>query len=146
MRDPSAFVEVARLYFDDDDVDRAVELLQYAAYALPGDERPWLARMEILFLRKEGHAFVAAARRFLEEFPKSSHWSEVVRLGWRLAPKELLFAAGRPEHRPSDAHYGAWPEVPNWIEAPWDLTSEVKAVELRGRILGTHAPEGMSAR
>lgn len=136
-QDPSTFVKVARLYFEDDDAERSIELLQYATDVLPAEEKLWLARLEILFLRRQADAFVTVARQFHERFPHSGAWGEVARLGYRFAPREMLFAAGRPSDQPMDAHYGAWPESPNWIEAPWDLTGEVLAVELRGRILGT---------
>jgi hypothetical protein len=26
-------------------------------------------------------------------------------------------------------HYGPWPHLPNWIQAPWDLTGEVIAAD-----------------
>lgn len=134
---PASLVKSARLYFEDGDSLRAVELLECASQALPAEPSLWLARLEILFLSRRGEAFVAAARRFRESFPQSPQWSEVERLGWRLAPQERLFAAGRPQGASGDEHFGAWPEAPNWIEAPWDLTGEVLAVELRGRVLGT---------
>lgn len=139
-KDPSEFIKVARLYFEDEDAERAVELLQYAADALPGEERLWLARLEILFLSRRADAFVTDAREFQKRFPKTAAWPQVARLGFLLAPKEMVFAAGRPTGQSVDSHYGAWPESPNWIEAPWDLTGEVLAVELRGRILGTARP------
>jgi hypothetical protein len=138
--DASGYIKIARLYFEDGDFERANELLQYLNEALPGEERPWLARLEVLFLCSDAAAFVEVARGFRERFPHSAAWGELARLGFRLAPKEMLFAAGRPEGQSLDEHYGAWPEAPNWIEAPWDLTGEVLAVELRGRILGTAGP------
>lgn len=139
-KEPSEFIKVARLYFEDDDAERAVELLQYAVEALPGEERLWLARLEILFLARRADAFVELAREFQKRFPDTKAWPQVARLGFLLAPKEMVFSAGRPTGQSVDEHYGAWPESPNWIEAPWDLTGEVLAVELRGRILGTARP------
>ncbi len=133
----SNVIKVARLYFEDGDGARAVELLDCAAAALPEEERLPLAALEILFLTRQGEAFVDAARAFHERFPASTHWSAIERLGWRFAPRERLFAGGRPQGTATDDHFGAWPESPNWIEAPWDLTNEVLAVELRGRVLGT---------
>ncbi len=138
--DVSGLIKVARLYFEDGDSPRAVELLDCAAAVLPGEERLRLAALEILFLARDGEAFVAAARAFRDRFPGSGRWADIERLGWRFAPRERLFAGGRPQDKAADAHFGAWPESPNWIEAPWDLTCEVLAVELRGRVLGTARP------
>ncbi|MBK8324498.1 MAG: hypothetical protein IPL06_17770 [Betaproteobacteria bacterium] len=138
--DVSGLIKVARLFFEDGDSPRAVELLDCAAAVLPGEARLRLAALEILFLARDGEAFVAAARAFRDRFPGSEHWAAIERLGWRFAPRERLFAGGRPKDKADDAHFGAWPESPNWIEAPWDLTCEVLAVELRGRVLGTARP------
>lgn len=135
--DVSSLVKVARLYFEDGDAARAVELLGCASAALPQEERLPLAALEILFLTRQGEAFVEAARAFRERFPASKRWADIERLGWRFAPRERLFAGGRPQGEAVDERFGAWPESPNWIEAPWDLTCEVLAVELRGRVLGT---------
>lgn len=134
-------VKMARLYFEDGDGARAVELLDCAAAALPREESLRLAALQILFLMRKGEAFVQAARAFRARFPNSPRWAEIERLGWRFAPRERLFAGGRPEGKANDEHFGAWPECPNWIEAPYDLTNEVLAVELRGWVLGTATPQ-----
>jgi hypothetical protein len=115
--DPSALIKSARLYFEDGDTARAIELLEQAGELMPRTERTQLAKLEIHFLRGDA-------------------WPEVARLGRRLSPHEPLFALVGPAESDAHDHYGAWPETPNWIEAPWDLTSEVLIVELRGRILG----------
>lgn len=134
-KDPAATIKAARLHFEDGDGERAVELLEFAIQTSPLEPRLWLALLEILFLERESEAFVRAARSFRDRFPQAAEWAEVARLGWRLAPREPAFASGRPVVKAADAHYGAWPEAPNWIEASWDLTAEVLAVELRSRVL-----------
>lgn len=139
--DVPGLVKMARLYFEDGDGTRAVELLDCAAAALPRSESLRLAALQILFLMRKGEAFVQAARAFRARFPNSPRWAEIERLGWRFAPRERLFAGGRPEGKANDEHFGAWPECPNWIEAPYDLTNEVLAVELRGWVLGTATPQ-----
>jgi hypothetical protein len=133
--DASAIVKSSRLYFEDGDTARAVELLRQAGDMLPHVERLLLAKLEIHYLDHNEAAFTETARIFAERFPSSTEWPAVARLGWRLAPDEALFANARPAKVARDEQYGAWPEVPNWIDAPWDLTGEVLAVEMRGRIL-----------
>jgi hypothetical protein len=135
--DVPSLVKMARLYFEDGDGGRAVELLDCAAAALPREENLRLAGLQILFLMRKGEAFVQAARAFRARFPNSPRWAEIERLGWRFAPRERLFAGGRPDGVANDEHFGAWPECPNWIEAPYDLTNDVLGVELRGWVLGT---------
>ena len=42
-------------------------------------------------------------------------------------------------------HYGPWPDLPNWIQANWDLTAEVVAVDFH-RILKRRAADARAAR
>jgi hypothetical protein len=144
-KDASAIVKAARLYFEDGDTARAVELLRQASDMLTRVEGILLAKLEIHYLDHNEAAFTETARIFAERFPGSSEWPAVARLGWRLAPSEALFANARPAKVARDDQYGAWPEVPNWIEAPWDLTGEVLAVELRSRILAASHTAGKPA-
>ena len=72
----------------------------------------------------------AVRRRF-----RSSVFATVV-IGVLLGIWGALLAAGTAS---ADERYGAWPEIANWIEAPWDLTSEVLAAELRSRLLALPA-------
>jgi len=52
-------------------------------------------------------------------------WCEITRLGRVLAPAEPLFGAKQGER--TFERYGPWPQLPNWLNASWDLTSEVLA-------------------
>jgi hypothetical protein len=56
----------------------------------------------------------------------------VHRLGNALVPDDSLFNAnGGPR---AHDQYGPWPDLPNWIQAPWDLTAEVLAAEFHGAL------------
>jgi hypothetical protein len=84
-------------------------------------------RLELLFLARDAAAFVACARDFRAVHREHAAWEEVLHLGRALVPGEMLFAAaGGPR---GHAHYGPWPDLPNWIQAPWDLTAEILAVD-----------------
>ena len=137
LADAGAVIKAARLHFEEDQVGLALELLELAAQEAPHEEALWLARLEILFLARDRHAFVAAARTFRAAHPTSTEWPEVERLGRALAPGEALFGAtaGPRAHE----HYGPWPHLPNWIQAPWDLTAEVVAADFH-RALREEAP------
>jgi hypothetical protein len=120
-------IHAARLYFEECKSDRALELLGLAVAQCPKDESLPLAQLEIAFLTQDPALYVGLATRFHDAHPASAHWSEVGRLGRALAPGDALFGdAGGP--RDTD-HYGPWPDMPNWIQAPWDLTAEVRATE-----------------
>jgi hypothetical protein len=136
LRDCAAVIKSARLYFEDGDIDRACELLECAADVNAKDETPWLAHLEILYLRRNAQVFTPQARRFHEAFPGSGRWPEILRLGLRLAPDDPLFHGARPREADIDEHYGAWPQVQNWIQAPFDLTGDVLAAEFHAKMRG----------
>lgn len=137
LRDVEAMIKSARLHFEDQRPDLALELLGLAIEEAPLEAALWLARLEILFLARESEGFVAVARAFREAHATSAHWPEVERLGRALAPGEPLFA-GKAGWKP-DESYGPWPHMPNWIQASWDLTAEVMAADFH-RALRPPAP------
>jgi hypothetical protein len=120
-------IHAARLYFEDRKHDRAIELLDLAVLQSPGEESLALARLEIAFLMRDAPLYVALAGAFRTGHASTAHWDEVCRLGRAIAPEEALFGSAQGP-RASD-HYGPWPDMPNWIHAPWDLTAEVRATE-----------------
>lgn len=136
LRDSAAVIKAARLYFEDDDIDRACELLECATDVNAKDETPWLAHLEILYLKRKARAFTPLAKRFHEHFPNSGRWPEVLRLGFRLDPEDPAFRLARPHEATGDEHYGAWPQVQNWIQAPFDLTGDVLAAEFHAKMRG----------
>ena len=138
LESPSRVVKAARLYFEDGQVDTALELLDVAIEQDSRAEALWLAQLEILFLGRNAPRFVETARAFRAMHPASDAWTEVARLGRALTPKEGLFgiASGPRDHD----HYGPWPDLPNWIQANWDLTAEVVASDFH-RILKQRAKQ-----
>jgi len=120
-------IKAARLFFEDDQPDLALELLELAAQEAPHESPVWLARLEILFLTRDAEGFVAAARAFRQAHGRHDAWTEVERLGRALVPGEALF--GETQGPRDHEHYGPWPHTPNWIQAPWDLTPEIAAAD-----------------
>ncbi|HEX4782680.1 MAG TPA: hypothetical protein VH301_18120 [Usitatibacter sp.] len=125
LENPERVVKCARLYFEDGQLDAALELLDMAIEQDSRAEALWLAQLEILFLSRDAARFVECARAFRALHGASGEWAEVARLGHAIAPREGLFGqkAGPRGHE----HYGPWPDLPNWIQASWDLTAEVLA-------------------
>lgn len=129
----SAIIKAARLYFEDATPRLAIELLHMAIEQHPETEALWLALIETLFLLRLPNEFCRVAARFRNRHPESAKWPEVARLGMLIAGDSLLFrgaAAGPRAHE----HYGPWPDLPNWIQAPWDLTPELRAAEFHARM------------
>ena len=130
-------IKAARLLFEEEEAELALELLEIAIEEAPLDESLYLARIEILFLTRDKDGFVAAARDFKAAHMKSAAWDEVIRLGRAIAPGEALFGAVRGPR--AHEHYGPWPHLPNWIQAPWDLTGEVLAADFHRAVHRGHA-------
>ncbi len=132
LESPERVIKSARLYFEDGHLETALELLDLAIDGSQ-DESLWLAQLEILFLARDAERFAERARAFRKRHEGSPHWIEVARLGRALAPEDALFGAKSGPRRHD--HYGPWPHLPNWIQANWDLTSEVLASDFH-RLLG----------
>jgi hypothetical protein len=130
-------IKAARLLFEEEEAALATELLEIAIEESPLDESLYLARLEILFLARDREGFVAAAREFRAAHAKSAAWDEVVRLGRAIAPDEAFFGNSRGPR--AHEHYGPWPHLPNWIQAPWDLTGEVLAADFHRAVHRGHA-------
>jgi hypothetical protein len=125
LESPARVVKAARLYFEDGELEMAIELLDAAIQQNSRAESVWLAELEILFLARDAARFVECARAFRALHAGSAAWGEVARLGAALAPTEAMFVSGA--FATSHAHYGPWPDLPNWIQANWDLTAEIIA-------------------
>lgn len=126
-------IKGARLLFEDGRAEAALELLQLAQEESPREAGFPLARLEILFLMRDAEEFAIAAQAFRERYPAHPAWPEIERLGRALAPASPLFASATRES--DHGHYGPWPDLPNWIRAPWDLTAEVMAADFRRAVL-----------
>jgi hypothetical protein len=133
LAQPERAVRAARLYFEEAKADRAQELLELASRISPAEPSLGLAQLEIAYLTRDAAGYVQAARAFKARFPAAAQWPEIVRLGQLIAPDESAFA-GAQAARAHD-HYGPWPDTPNWIQASWDLTSEVLAADFHLAII-----------
>ncbi|HXF77432.1 MAG TPA: hypothetical protein VN598_01100 [Usitatibacter sp.] len=136
-------IKCARLYFEDGQLAAALELLDMAIEQDSRAEALWLAELEILFLSRDAARFVECARAFRALHGASGQWAEVARLGHAIAPREALF--GTKGAARAHEHYGPWPDLPNWIQASWDLTSECLAADFH-RLLERRAGEARAAR
>lgn len=146
LRNAAGVVKSARLYFEDGDIERAAELLEFAGDANPGQEATALALLEILYLARRPRAFRAAARTYRERFPEGGAWGEIARLGAELLPENPLFKGAAPAEEDPHDHYGAWPRVQNWIQAPFDLTGDVLAAEFHAKLRGGAAAPPIAAK
>ena len=136
-------IRAARAAFEEDHPETALELLDLAIEQNSREQSLWLAQLEIVFLTRNPARFVECARAFHAMHPASEAWPEVGRLGRALAPGEPIF--GEPCGPRDHDHYGPWPDLPNWIQANWDLTAEVVAADFH-RLMKRRAGESRVAR
>lgn len=141
LRNFERTIKAARLIFEEDRGERALELLALAIEEDPACEPTRLAQLELAFLLHDASLFGEAAREFRQLNPQSPAWGEVARLGRTLAPDVELFG---PSQAPgAHEHYGAWPEMPNWLHASWDLTPEVRATDFHRAVMAS-PPTGVA--
>ena len=143
LEDVALVIGGARLYFDEGKTDRALELLDLAVQQCPFNEPLRLARLEIAFLLRDGPLYTALATELQRLRGASAAWREVARLGRAVAPSEAIFGAQQGDR--AHEHYGPWPDTPNWINASWDLTPEVLAVDYH-RLMARTAPPASKRR
>lgn len=127
LREIEYVIKVARHYFEEGRLDNAAELFALAIEQNPLEPTLRLAQLEIAFLGRDAELFTRLARELQAAIPGLPEWDEVLRLGRAVAPGEPLFGSSEPAG--ATGHYGPWPEMPNWIQASWDLTGEVLAAD-----------------
>ncbi|HUQ26955.1 MAG TPA: hypothetical protein VM051_00085 [Usitatibacter sp.] len=141
LANPANVVRVARLYFEEGKADRAQELLGLASKQAPGEATIRLAQLELAFLARDATRYLACAKDFREALPDRLEWADITRLGFALTPEEPLFAGARDTRAHAHAHYGPWPDTPNWIQASWDLTSDVLAADFHAAAMAQSTEE-----
>lgn len=127
LREIEYVIKVARHYFEEGRLEDAAELFALAIEQAPVERTLRLAQLEIAYLARDAGLFTRLARELHAAMPGLAEWDEVVRLGRAIAPGETFFGSDDPVG--ASAHYGPWPDMPNWIQASWDLTSEVLAAD-----------------
>jgi len=140
LQDPARVIKASRLAFEEGHAESALELLELAIEQNPFEKSLWLAELEVSFLLRDAERFVDSARAYRAAHPQSAEWAEVERLGRAIAPAETLFGARQGPR--THEHYGPWPHLPNWIQAPWDLTAEVSGADFRRAMLREEADDG----
>jgi len=144
LGDSARVVKAARLLFEDGQGERGLELLQVASDLHPSDDAMRLARFELLFLERDVQGYRRAVERFHHDRPGSPQWPEIRELGRKLGLEGELF---RDQGVRDNAfpQYGPWPGLPNWIQAPWDLSGEVAMAELHARMMAAHPIVSMAS-
>ncbi|MFM9971606.1 MAG: FimV family protein [Burkholderiales bacterium] len=126
---PAEVVEGARImYQEDQDVSRAVGLLQLAWSMNSQHLALWLCLFEIYWLEGMHAAYVDLGRRFREAFSIGHlEWPMIAKLGRELEPNNLLFR--------SDGLPAVEDNKPNWLNAQLDMMGHVLSREMRDQVM-----------
>ena len=110
---PQRLLRQAATVYDEGATDFAKRLLKFSAYSRPYTEEFWLALLELLYREKFTSDYVVNAKWFRQYHPDSTHWDEVVRIGYLLDAHEPLFGVASHWSHDEPAA-GVWlPSTPN---------------------------------
>ncbi len=91
--EPESIIDAARLYYEENQLGKACELLIYSVEERPQEIRYWLAQFELFRLEKMNRQFGELADKFQLLFASSDAWPKVRDIGHELDPGNPLFAA-----------------------------------------------------
>jgi hypothetical protein len=134
--DADSVINAARLYYEEDQRDKACELLTFGVEERPQETRFWLAQFEIFRLENMAGAFAELASKFHVLFGHTDAWPKVRHIGHELDPTNTLFAAAGREALAGEMHFD--PVAENWLNAPIDFTSDALITELRLALFDDH--------
>ncbi len=141
--EPDSIIDAARHHYEENQLQRASELLTYAFEERPGQLRFWLALFEIYRLEGRITEFGELAARFKNVHGGTDAWPKVQYIGRDLDPGQPLYSASLGRLGvPMDADFDAISE--NWLNVPMDFTSDVLMIELRQSLMaehGVHVPD-----
>jgi hypothetical protein len=92
--EPESVIHAARLYYEDNQLGKACELLIYAVEERPQESRFWLAQFELFRLEKMSPQFTDLAHKFQLLFADTESWPKVRKIGFDLDPANPLFTGG----------------------------------------------------
>lgn len=145
--EPKSIIDAARLYYEENQLAKACELLIYSVEERPQEIRYWLAKFELFRLEKMSRQFGELADKFQLLFGNTDAWPKVRDIGHELDPGNPLFAAATGTGTTSPEKFD--PANENWLNA--HASSDVSAqhisqalvADLRSALFGeyrvTHA-------
>lgn len=121
--EPKSIIDAARLYYEENQLGKACELLIYSVEERPQEIRYWLAKFELFRLEKMSRQFGELADKFQLLFGNTDAWPKVRDIGHELDPGNPLFAAATGTGTTSPEKFD--PANENWLNA--HASSDVSA-------------------
>ena len=135
--EPESVIHAARLYYEDNQLGKACELLIYAVEERPQEIRFWLAQFELFRLEKMAPQFTDLAQKFELMFGVDESWHKVQRAGFEFDPSNPLFN-GANGARQFDAAAENWLDAPVGGDAATQNISEALIADLRASLFAEH--------
>jgi pilus assembly protein FimV len=136
--EPESVIHAARLYYEDNQLGKACELLIYAVEERPQEVRFWLAQFELFRLEKMAPQFADLAEKFELLFGADKSWRKVQQAGFELDPSNPLFAGGASGSDQFDAAAENWLDAPAGGDAVTQNISEALVADLRASLFAEH--------
>jgi pilus assembly protein FimV len=135
--EPESVIHAARLYYEDNQLGKACELLIYAVEERPQETRFWLAQFELFRLEKMATQFTDLAQKFELLFGADKSWQKVQQAGWGLDPSNPLFSGASGSDQ-FDAAAENWLDAPAGGDAATQNISEALIADLRASLFAEH--------
>ena len=113
--EPESIIDAARLYYEENQLGKACELLIYSVEERPQEIRYWLAKFELFRLEKMSRQFGELADKFQLLFGNTDAWPKVRDIGHELDSGNPLFAASTGTGTTSTEKFD--PATENWLNA-----------------------------
>jgi pilus assembly protein FimV len=136
--EPESVIHAARLYYEDNQLGKACELLIYAVEERPQEVRFWLAQFELFRLEKMAPQFTDLAQKFELLLGADKSWQKVQQVGFGLDPSNPLFAEGANGSDQFDAAAENWLDAPAGGDAVTQNISEALVADLRASLFAEH--------
>jgi hypothetical protein len=136
--EPESVINAARLYYEDNQLGKACELLIYAVEERPQEIRFWLAQFELFRLEKMSPQFADLAQKFQLLFGDTNAWPKVRKIGFDLDPANPLYAAGATASGEFDPVSENWLNATVGSDALTQNISEALIADLRSSLFAEH--------
>jgi hypothetical protein len=134
LSSPEEIVQQARThYMEDNDVFKAIDLLEMAVSARRDSVRPWQALFAIYRRENMPERFQRLVLAYRGIFGQDANWPAIRALGLQIDPANALYSGASPdEDIPQDL-------VERWLGVPLDFTAHLLANEMHDQLMDTYS-------
>src|SRR5690606_6283169 len=133
LSSPEEIVQQARThYMEDNDVFKAIDLLEHAISARSDSVRPWQALFAIYRRENMAERYQRLALAYRDAFGENASWPAICALGRQMTPNLLDGAATDDKSIGDDL-------VERWLGVPLDFTAHLLANELHAQLMDTYS-------